>query len=780
MNTTSRRLSLSSMSSSRPRPARLLLCAGLCASVGAGVASAQPAGPGGINFWINPTDGSWYDSLAWGGVLPSQGGVPDSTTTASITGNTAYRIDVPSGTAQCHHLFINNPLATLRVAGAGAGNSTFLVINGTQWDSTGTVQIGGPGSASANAVRINNNITIGGSGTLRLDAQGTAGGAALASQFNQGFLLINGAPHTISGEGNISVRLQNEGTVRADVPARPLVLDSSFLTTNNGTISATGGAVVQLNNSGGVLQGAGGRFSVGPGSELQVFSLGTAGLTGGSISTGGTGRVLIATQGAKFNEVTLTAGSLLTFLGNSGVFFGPLGVRNFGTINTGPSGFVTSDFGGSSTISGTGRLQMEGGTLGSLFGGGGYALTNAADHTIGGHGTINLALTNFGTVLADRNGQTTSPTDLLLQQSAKSNSGSIIARSGGVVRLQQNVTLTQTTFGTLSAEDASAVVIQAATVTGGRLSTSGTGSVVIIGAQNTLDDVRLTAGSRAVITCSGTAQAQGSINIDGTLEIRNDGCGPNFATLQVAHGGALNGGGTVRLLPTAGSSNVNIVSQGTSAMPIGLGLGLTIAGQGNLNGPINSQATLAPDRAHLPAGQGGGVIGQLLVNPGAGNFRLRNGGRYECDIAGPGARDTIIASGPVELGGELSLQFIAPYVPSVGDIFDVLTASSLSGAFASVSAGGLPPDRRASVSVLPDRVRVTIRNVCTQSDVAGPGQTIGADGDLTADDIIVFVNWFFAADARADVAGQGQTVGADGQFTADDIILFVNRFFAGC
>jgi hypothetical protein len=69
---------------------------------------------------------------------------------------------------------------------------------------------------------------------------------------------------------------------------------------------------------------------------------------------------------------------------------------------------------------------------------------------------------------------------------------------------------------------------------------------------------------------------------------------------------------------------------------------------------------------------------------------------------------------------------------------------------------------------------------CGPSDVAGPGQVIGADGQLTADDIIVFIGWFFASDARADVAGAGQTAGADGQFTADDIILFINRFFAGC
>jgi GH15 family glucan-1,4-alpha-glucosidase len=68
----------------------------------------------------------------------------------------------------------------------------------------------------------------------------------------------------------------------------------------------------------------------------------------------------------------------------------------------------------------------------------------------------------------------------------------------------------------------------------------------------------------------------------------------------------------------------------------------------------------------------------------------------------------------------------------------------------------------------------------SRADVAGPGQSIGGDGQFTADDIIVFINWFFANDARADIAGAGQTPVADGQFTADDIIVFINLFFAGC
>lgn len=70
---------------------------------------------------------------------------------------------------------------------------------------------------------------------------------------------------------------------------------------------------------------------------------------------------------------------------------------------------------------------------------------------------------------------------------------------------------------------------------------------------------------------------------------------------------------------------------------------------------------------------------------------------------------------------------------------------------------------------------------CGRADIAGPGQGIGADGELTADDIIVYLNAFFAGNLCADVSGPGQeTVTLDGELTADDIIVFLNRFFGGC
>jgi hypothetical protein len=75
---------------------------------------------------------------------------------------------------------------------------------------------------------------------------------------------------------------------------------------------------------------------------------------------------------------------------------------------------------------------------------------------------------------------------------------------------------------------------------------------------------------------------------------------------------------------------------------------------------------------------------------------------------------------------------------------------------------------------------LTVQARCGLSDVAGPGQVITPDGQLTADDIIVFVNLFFMGDPRSDIASGGQILTPDGQFTADDLIVFINRFFAGC
>jgi len=73
-----------------------------------------------------------------------------------------------------------------------------------------------------------------------------------------------------------------------------------------------------------------------------------------------------------------------------------------------------------------------------------------------------------------------------------------------------------------------------------------------------------------------------------------------------------------------------------------------------------------------------------------------------------------------------------------------------------------------------------LQTVACFADIAGAGQGTIPDGELTADDLIVFLNNYFNGNLRVDVAGPGQSQTPDGQLTADDIIVFNNYFFLGC
>jgi V8-like Glu-specific endopeptidase len=69
---------------------------------------------------------------------------------------------------------------------------------------------------------------------------------------------------------------------------------------------------------------------------------------------------------------------------------------------------------------------------------------------------------------------------------------------------------------------------------------------------------------------------------------------------------------------------------------------------------------------------------------------------------------------------------------------------------------------------------------CSRADVARANQGNGPDGALSADDIILWLTWYFSGDWRADIAGSNQTPTPDGQWSADDVIVFLNAYFQGC
>jgi hypothetical protein len=156
-----------------------------------------------------------------------------------------------------------------------------------------------------------------------------------------------------------------------------------------------------------------------------------------------------------------------------------------------------------------------------------------------------------------------------------------------------------------------------------------------------------------------------------------------------------------------------------------------------------------------------GATASFTVSPaGAGPFGYQ--WRY---LSAPGATPINVVNGPRITGAQGAQLAISALTPADAGYYDCVITPP--------AGAGTCPSIRSS------QARLTI-GCGNPSNIAGPGQVATCDDTLTADDIIVFIGWFFTGNIRADVAGQGQVPTPDGQFTADDIILFINRFFAGC
>ncbi|MCA3004612.1 MAG: hypothetical protein LW650_02450 [Planctomycetaceae bacterium] len=77
-------------------------------------------------------------------------------------------------------------------------------------------------------------------------------------------------------------------------------------------------------------------------------------------------------------------------------------------------------------------------------------------------------------------------------------------------------------------------------------------------------------------------------------------------------------------------------------------------------------------------------------------------------------------------------------------------------------------------------VRVSTQCACSVADVVAVGGLPPADGILTGDDFVAFINAFASGDLLADIVEVGGLPPADGLITGDDFVAFVNAFAAGC
>ncbi|HXJ66377.1 MAG TPA: Calx-beta domain-containing protein, partial [Actinomycetota bacterium] len=202
---------------------------------------------------------------------------------------------------------------------------------------------------------------------------------------------------------------------------------------------------------------------------------------------------------------------------------------------------------------------------------------------------------------------------------------------------------------------------------------------------------------------TGTATFQGALDNQGTLALSTSTLSVDSLTNQ-ANGAVTVGSGTLLdvagtldqagsvVLPgkstiaagtyhqTAGSTALQSTSSAVHSAP-----GAFTLDGGTLDGVGRVDAALVVNGGTVAPGLSPGIL------QGTGSY-TQNGGTLQIEIAGasPGSGyDRLSLGAGATLGGTLAIDTAAGFTPSVGDSFGILTASSVTGSFGSVTGGTL-------------------------------------------------------------------------------------------
>jgi hypothetical protein len=576
-------------------------------------------------------------------IEPGAGGMTNNAILEATSGGTLVLTGAAGGS------FTNGSGGTIEAVGVdGLGNPSTVLLESNASVTNGTLTTSGGGIIAvatghvANLTNVTNsgtlnvqnngqlnvNGTITNNGTITLQALGnntflyaptnvtlTGTGSVVMSSTNSNFTnVIEGASgvtftndETISGAGTIqSLAFVNNGTVNANVSGFGLTLQSFTSATNTKTIEASNGGSVGFNGSS--WNNAGGTITAQTGSTVDLY--GSTTITGGTLNTVGTGQIFIA-SGYTANLTNLTNSGTLNVQNNAQLDSSGT-ITNNGTITLQAAGNTTYFYAPSTTtLTGTGTLVMSSTNnnyTGLVLIASGQTLTN--DETITGAGTIEQGtFVNNGTVNANVSGF-----GLTLQQfSTATNTKTMEATNGGTLAF--NGASWTNTGGTISAQTGSAVELyDSTTITGGTLTTSGTGQIFVPGGYLANLSGLTTTGT---INVNNNAQLEltGAITNSGTITLQAAG---NTTYLFINGAVTLNGSGIVNLSSTNNNFTNNIYGQGTAPTLTSFN---TIEGAGNI-GSSNMGFT---NNGTLDAN----VAGQnLAINVDSSGFTNYNGTNF--------------------------------------------------------------------------------------------------------------------------------------------------------
>jgi len=648
--------------------------------------------------WIRPpaSPGSWFDGGNW------SAGVPNNTYDAFVyegivqvqaagAGYSMLRVGINPGFQDADLAVTGggqlSGLAGILGENAGSKGAATVDGAGAAWTNTDGVLVGGYGTGTlgiANGGSVVGNVGImgqyaGSDGTVTVDGAGSSWGDN-ADMFMVGMegkatLDITGGGGVTSGGAAIgSVGIGyfpgSAGTVTVNGPGSTWTVTSSMivgmegvakLNIGNGGVVTSGGVPAEGSGVGVALGGQGTVTVDGAGSswttgDLVVGSQGTGavkvvngggviggggglGFSGLGFGPGGTGMMTVDGPGSYWTttEVMVGASGLGTMtISNGGTVTGGAGSMGFSAL-----GFE-SDGKGMMTVDGPGSSWTSTDLVVGMSGLGTMKIANGGTVTGGGggmgHSTLGYTIDGEGTVTVHGAGSSWNTTDLMV---GREGTGMLTIANGGSVSNSGGAGFAVVGHlsggkGTVAVDGAGSSWTVAAGYIG--VGAGGTGKLDITNAALVQAD-QLIVGSAGTVTLNG-----GRLVVFG---VEND-AGGTFNFL----GGRLNA---------------------TSFMG-------TLVNQGGELGPGLSPGILTVTGGYTQS------AGTLLIEIGGTNA----GTEY----------DRLNCMGALMLGGTLEVELIGGFVPSVGELFDVLDWGTRSGTFAAVLLPPLPPDRTWDTSDL--------------------------------------------------------------------------------
>ena len=281
-----------------------------------------------------------------------------------------------------------------------------------------------------------------------------------------------------------------------------------------------------------------------------------------------------------------------------------------------------------------------------------------------------------------------------------------------------------------------------------------------------------TGTNNAAINNAVTSGSNGTVSFTGNLQIgtTQSPANPESNTFTLSNGGKLKVGGTLQSALGSNQTNTFLWSGGQlAAGTITPGAGFTGSTSSITASTLtNNAGTLIPGDI--------GTAGRTLINGNyisgsASTLAIEIGGTTQATAFQTGQYDFVSITGSAVLSGSLGISVINGFTPTAGQIFTILSATTLSGSFGNIAFGSrlITPDGASSFLVSSSANKVVLSNYIAiappailnapASSAVTPGTSVTLSVSASASTVSPnSYQWFFNGTAIPGATGSSYTI----------------------